>query len=47
MEENKNTCAEEIKEQEEAEVEVENTEPMQDEAPETETEEKLSGKESR
>ena len=47
MEENKNTCAEEIKEQEEAEVEVENTEPMQDEAPETETEEKLSGKEKR
>ena len=46
MEENKNTCAEDIKEQEAAEAEAEKVE-IEQEATEEETEEKLSGKEKR
>ena len=46
MEENKNTCAEDIKEQEAAEAEAEKVE-LEQEATEEETEEKLSGKEKR
>lgn len=47
MEENKNTCPEDIKEQEAAEAQAENPEPMQDATSEAEAEEKLSGKEKR
>ena len=46
MEENKNTCAEDIKEQEAAEAEADKVE-LEQEATEEDTEEKLSGKEKR
>jgi molecular chaperone GrpE len=46
MEENKNTCTEDIKEQEAAEAEADKVE-LEQEATEEETEEKLSGKEKR
>ena len=46
MEENKNTCPEDIKEQEAAEAEADKVE-LEQEATEEETEEKLSGKEKR